>query len=70
MARTDDKELLENLTASALNGIIANQETMREITKIVQDNPKSNIDFYSVIAEMAVKYAQSTVKILNKSLEN
>lgn len=61
-----NKELLEKLTVSALNGIISNEETMKEITKIVNENPDKNVDFYSVISNMSIKYAQTTLDLLEK----
>lgn len=55
------------LAGSALQGIISNEETMREVTKLINDNPDKSIDFYSVIGDMAVKYAKVTLKNLQSS---
>lgn len=65
----DSKLFLQQLVASALQGIISNEETMREITTIIQKNQDKEINFYAVIGEMAVKYAQETNKIFEKSLQ-
>lgn len=65
-----NRELLEKLTAAALTGIISNQETMREITNLIQKNPDKELAYQKAIGEMAVKYAFHTINSLEKACES